>query len=155
MVGYGSRVSRQQSQLYMQELDALYKTCLDWSDGFLPSARREYDEFLSGNIEDEDIPAQRVESLAYSTTFMLILAGCYHDWMEERDDWMLLANFLKDARLDTGGGRGTLLVDAGAMLPGDNTPSGRRQEVEGAIRYIIQHANQAADSRGLDEEPPW
>ena len=107
MVGYGSRVSRQQSQLYMQELDALYETCLDWSDNFLPSARWEYEGHLSGNIEDEDIPAQRVESLAYSTTFMRILAGCYHDWMEERDDWTPLANFLKDARLETGGDRGT------------------------------------------------
>ena len=100
-----------------------------------------------------DIPAQRVESLAYSTTFMLILAGCYHDWMKERDDWMPLANFLKDAQLETGGGRRTLLVNAGAMLPEDSAPSGRRQEVEGAIRYIIQRANQAADSRASDEEP--
>ena len=154
-VGYGRRVSRQQSQLHMQELDTLCESCLDWSDNFLPSARWEYDGLLSGNIRDEDIPAQRVESLAYSTTFMRILAGCYHDWMEERDDWTPLADFLRDARLETGGGRGTLLVDAGAMLPGDNAPSGRRQEVESAINYIIQHAKRPAQSDGLDDELPW
>ena len=107
------------------------------------------------DIEDEDIPAHRVESLAFSTTFMRILAGCYQEWMKERDDWMPLANFLKDARLETGGGRGTLLVDAGAMLPGDNAPSGRRQEVEGAISYIVQHAGQTANSDAFDEELPW
>ncbi len=154
-VGYRSRVSRQQSQLYMQELDALYESCLDWSDNFLPGARWEYEGLLSGNIRDADIPAQRVESLAYSTTFIRILAGCYHDWMEDRDDWTPLANFLKDARLETGGGRGTLLVDGGAMLPGDNAPSGRRQEVESAIKYINQHASQAAESDGDDDELPW
>ena len=154
-VGYGSRVSRIQSELYMQDLDALYKTCLDWSDKFMPSARWEYDGLLLGNIGDEEIPAQRVESLAYSTTFMRILAGCYHDWGEAESDWMPLASFLKDARLETGGGPGTLLVDAGAMLPGDNAPSGRRQEVEGAIKYIVQHAGQTANPDVFDDELPW
>ena len=143
-VGYRSRVSRVQNDLYMQDLDGLYETCLTWSDEFMPSARWEYDGILSGNIKGEDIPAHRAESLAYSTTFMRILAGCYHDWMEENDDWTPLAQYLKGARLETGGGPGTLLVDAGAMLPGDNAPSGRRQEVEGAIKYIVQHASEAA-----------
>ena len=44
--------------------------------------------------------------------------------------------------LETGGGHGTLLVDAGAMLPGDTVPSGRRQEVESAIRYVVQRAKE-------------
>ena len=143
-VGYGSRVSRVQNDLYMQDLDGLYESCLTWSDEFLPNARWEYDGILSGNIKNEDIPAHRAESLAFSTTFMRILAGCYHDWMEEKDDWTPLAEYLKGARLETGGGHGTLLVDAGAMLPGDNAPIGRRQEVEGAIKYIVLHASEAA-----------
>ncbi len=154
MVGYGSRVSRLQSELYMQDLDALYETCLDWSDKFMPSARWEYDGLLSGTIEDENIPAHRVVSLAFSTTFIRILAGCYQAWTKESDDWMPLANFLKDARLETGGGPGSLLVDAGAMLPEDNAPSGRRQEVEGAIKYIVQHAAQTANSDAFDETLP-
>ena len=154
MVGYGSRVSRLQSELYMQDLDALYETCLDWSDKFMPSARWEYDGLLSGTIEDENIPAHRVVSLAFSTTFIRILAGCYQAWTRESDDWMPLANFLKDARLETGGGPGSLLVDAGAMLPGDNAPSGRRQEVEGAIKYIVQHAAPTANSDAFDETLP-
>ena len=144
-VGYGSRVSRVQDNLYMQDLDKLYKSCLAWSDEFMPSARWEYGGLLSGTIKNEDIPTHRAESLAYSTTFMRILAGCYHDWMKEKDDWTPLVKYIKDARLETGGGPGTLLVDAGAMLPGDTAPSGRRQEVEGAIKYIVQRATEAAD----------
>ena len=144
-VGHGSRVSRVQSNLYMQDLDKLYESCLAWSDEFMPSARWEYDGLLSGNIKNEDIPTHRAESLAYSTTFMRILAGCYHDWMEEKDDWAPLAKYLKDAGLETGSGHGTLLVDAGAMLPGDTAPGGRRQEVEGAIKYIVQRATEAGD----------
>ena len=144
-VGYRSRVSRLQSDLFMQDLYGLYESCLDWSDNFLPNARWEYAGILSGDIKNEEIPAHRAESLAYSTTFVRILAGCYHDWMEQEEDWNPLANYLKGASLETGGGRGTLLVDAGAMLPGDTAPGGRRQEVEGAIKYIVQQAGKASN----------
>ena len=144
-VGYRSRVSRLQSDLYMQDLDGLYKSCLAWSDNFLPNARWEYAGILSGDIKGEEIPAHRAESLAYSTIFVRILAGCYHDWMGQEDDWNPLANYLKGASLETGGGHGTLMVDAGAMLPEDTVPSGRRQEVEGAIKYIVQQAGKASN----------
>ena len=144
-VGYRSRVSRLQSDLYMQDLDGLYESCLDWSDNFLPNARWEYAGILSGDIKGEEIPAHRAESLAYSTIFVRILAGCYHDWMGQEDDWNPLVNYLKGASLETGGGHGTLMVDAGAMLPEDTVPSGRRQEVEGAIKYIVQQAGKASN----------
>ena len=139
-VGHGRRVSRTQRELYMQDLDRLYSSCLDWSDDFLPTTRWEYAALLSGVIKNEDIPVHRAESLAFSTIFLRILAGCYHDWMEENSDWTLLTNYLNGTSLETGAGHGTLLVDAGAMLPGDTAPIGRRQEVEGAIAYIIQRA---------------
>ena len=74
---------------------------------------------------------------------MRILAGCYYDWIAEEEDWTPLYNFLQGASLEAGGGQGTLLVDAGAMLPRDTVPSGRRQEVEGAIRYIVRQAKEA------------
>ena len=154
-VGYGSRVSRLQSELHMQELDTLYERSLNWSDKFMPSARLEFDGLVSGNIEDEDIPINRAESLAYSTTFIRIIAGCYHTWMQQEEDWTPLASFIRAARLETGGGRGNLLVDAGAMLPGETAPSGRRQEVEGAIKYIVQHAGKATNSDSFDDELPW
>ena len=67
----------------------------------MPSARCEFEGLLSGDIKNEDIPAYRVESLAYSTTFMRILAGCYHDWMGAKEDWTPLTKYLKGARLET------------------------------------------------------
>ena len=54
-----------------------------------------------------------------------------------------LAEIIRSKR--SPGGHGTLTVDAGAMLPGDTVPSGRRQEVQGAIRYIVQRAGEAAN----------
>ena len=66
-VGYRTRVSRVQSNLYMQDLDNLYKSCLAWSDDFMPNARWEYAGLLSGDIKSQDIPSYRAESLAYST----------------------------------------------------------------------------------------
>ena len=138
--GYGNRVSRDQSEKYMDDIDDLYRQCLIWSDEFMPAARREYAGLLSGEIKGEDVPVWRAESLAYSTTFMRILAGSYHDWMEQEDDWTSLAHFLNVANLDVGGGYDSLLVDAGAMMPGDTSPIARRQEVENAIRYIVRQA---------------
>ena len=92
--GYGRRVSRGQSEGLMHDIDGLYEQCLVWSDGFMPAARREYGNLLIGELKNEDIPALRVKSLAYSATFMRILAGCYHDWMAEETDWKPLATFL-------------------------------------------------------------
>ena len=142
--GYGRRVSRGQSEALMHDIDGLYEQCLAWSDGFMPAVRWEYGYLLTGELTNENIPALRVESLAYSATFMRILAGCYHDWMAEETDWKPLAAFLEATSLDVGGGEGTLLVDAGAMLPGGTSPMARRQEVESAIRYIVRQAKASA-----------
>ena len=142
-VGYGKRVSRVRSDLYMQDLDVLFESCLTWSDEFMPRARWEYGAILAGGIKGEEIPQLRQESLALSTIFMRILAGCYRNWVSEEEDWTPLTKFLEGSSLEAGGGQGTLLVEAGAMLPGDNGPSGRRQEVEGAIRYIVRKAKES------------
>ena len=143
--GYGGRVSRGQIERHMDKIDLLYLNCLIWSDGFMPEARHEYDGLLSDKIKDEDVPSWRAESLAYSTTFMRILAGAYHDLIPQEDNrepredgWKPLADFMKEANLDVGGGYGSLLVDAGAMMPGDTSPIARRQETENAIRYIVR-----------------
>lgn len=143
--GYGNRVSRGQSERYMDDIDDLYQQCLVWSDDFMPATRHEYAGLLSGEIKGEDVPSWRAESLAYSTTFMRILAGSYHDWTEQEIDWKPLARFLNGANLDVGGGHGSLLVDAGAMMPGDTSPIARRQEVENAIRYIVRQAKTASE----------
>ena len=140
-VGIGGRVSRDRNDEYMQDLDALYQRCLDWADGFLPSAREEYERLISGDVATDEIPTMRGSSLAFSATFLRILAGCYHDWRRRGfDDWQPLAQFVRTASLRPGGGHGSLLVDAGAMAPGDSSPVARRQEVQGAVNYIVGKA---------------
>ena len=55
--GYRSRLSRLQRDLYIQDLDGRYESCLDWSDNLLPNARWEYAGILSGGVKNEEIPA--------------------------------------------------------------------------------------------------
>lgn len=139
-VGYSGRVSQERKHSYRYELPELQKLCLTWADEFLPAAREEYAGLLAGEIETADIPDWRSRSLAFSTTTMNIFAGCYHDWIADGSDWKPLAEFIRRAFLKSGSGAGALLVDAGVVAPGGTSPVGRRQEVAGAIRYILQKA---------------
>ena len=144
-IGYNGRNSRDRNETYMLNLDDLYERCLAWSDEFMSTARKEYAGLISGEIKNADIPRQRSDSFAYSATFMRILAGCYHDWGIKNADWKPLAAFLQDALLEPDSGRGALLVDAGVVTPDRMSLISRRQEVAGAIRYIVQQAETAND----------
>lgn len=150
-VGHHRRVSRARNDTYMSDLDNLYGRCLTWADEFMPTARREYADLLSGEIKNDKIPSWRVTSLAYSPAFMRILAGCYHDWIAENADWRPLAAFLQEASLEPGSSHG-LLVDAGVVPPQGTSLISRRQEEAEAIRYIVQEAKEA--DRLTDESSP-
>ena len=144
-VGINGRVSRGLNDEYMQNLVALNQKCLTWADEFLPSAREEYEGLVSGSITSDEIPTLRRTSLAYSATFIRTLAGCYHLWLRTvSENWKPLAQFVREASLRPEGGRGSLLVDAGAMAPGDSSLAARRQEVQGAINYIVAKATETA-----------
>lgn len=144
-LGYGRRNTRDRNRIYMLggEGDDLFERCRVWADDFMPKARKEYAGLAYGETADEQIPYQRAESLAYSATFMRILAGCYHDWRAISDDWEPLAAFIWNANLEPGGGYGALPADSGAMMPGGTSLIARRQEIAGAIRYIVREAKQA------------
>lgn len=139
-VGYRGRVSQPRKQSYMYELSKFQDLCLAWADEFMPAAREEYEGLLTGEIENAEIPEWRSRSLAFSVTTMNIFAGCYHDWIADGSDWKPLAEFIRRASLKSGGVNGALLVDAGVVAPGGTSPVGRRQEVAGAIRYILREA---------------
>lgn len=144
-VGTRGRVSRERNSEYMQNLDELYGRCLLWADEFLPAAREEYAELVNGEIVNDEIPALRRRSLAFSATFIRILAGGYQQWVSRvSEDWEPLAQYVHQAILTPRAGYGALLVDAGAMAPGESSPSARRQEVQGAINYIVAEARKAA-----------
>ena len=142
-VGHSRRISRQYNTAHILDINELHQRCLIWADEFMPAARREYASLLSGEVKNSEIPSKRAASLAYSVTFMRILAGCYHDWTAENTDWKPLANFLREASLEPGSDRGALLVDAGVVAPRGMSLLARRQEVETAIRYIVRQAKSA------------
>ena len=142
-VGIRGRLSRERNDECMQNLDSVYQSCLNWSDEFLPACREEYEGLVNGERDSSEIPAMRRRSLAFSVTFISILAGSYHLWSQVSQDWKPLAQYIRKAALTPGGGYGSLLVDAGAMAPGDTSPVSRRQEVQGAINYIVAEARKA------------
>ena len=144
-IGYDGRNTRARNRTFMlnSESDDLFARCLTWADNFMPQARQEYDSLALGEATDDQIPHQRTGSLAYSVSFMRILAGCYHDWRAENDDWEPLAAFIRGACLEPGSGRGALLVDAGIVQDGGTTLVGRRQQFTAAIKHIVRAAKQA------------
>ena len=142
-VGIRGRVSRERNTDYLQGLDELCRRCSVWADEFLPAAREEYAGLVNGEIDNDTIPSLRRQSLAFNATFIRIMAGCYQYWLREvSQDWEPLAYYVHESVLTPGGGD-SLLVDAGAMVPGHSSPVARHQEMEGAINYIVQEARKA------------
>lgn len=139
-VGYSGRVSRDRNDGYMLNLDQLYEKSLEWADDFMPSARDEYDDLISGEIDNSDIPGQRAETMAYNATVIRIFAGCYYEWTKDGDEWEPLAQFLRGVSLRPGVDQGSLLVDAGVVAPGGISPTAQRRTVVQAIDYIVQQA---------------
>ena len=144
-VGFRGRVSLERNEEYLQDLDALYSRCLSWADEFLSAAREEYEGLVNGKFDNNEIPNLRRNSLAFSVTFIRILAGAYHQWIQGGSkDWKPLAEYVRKANLTPGSGPGALLVDAGNMAPGGASPVARRQEVQAAINYIVAQAQKPA-----------
>lgn len=139
-VGYGGRVSRSRNDGYMLELDALFERCWTWADDFMPSARSEYNDIMSGEIDNSDLPALRDETMAFNATVIRMFAGVYHEWLQEGLDPDSLAKFLREASLKPRVRRGSLLVDAGAVPPGSLAPTAVRIIIQDAIDYIVKKA---------------
>ena len=138
-VGYGRRVSRDLNETYMQDLDSLQERCRVWADEFMPAAREEYSGLLSGEIDSSEIPHLRIMTFAYSMAFIRVVAGCYRLWVRKYNSWKPLADFIGKASIDHGSRHG-LLVDAGLVNPDGTTLFARRQELAGAIDYIVSAA---------------
>ena len=149
VVGYRGRVSKDTNDKYMLNLDDLYKRCWVWADDFMPSARKEYEGLMAGEIDNSDIPQQRSETLAYNVPIIRFLAGCYHEWVEDGGDWRPLAKFLRSASLKPKSGEGALLVDARLVAPGGITPHPSMQVATSAIEYVVHRAKEFNNERKL------
>jgi DGQHR domain-containing protein len=139
-VGIKGRVSKERNNEYLTNVDELVDRCWAWSDEFMPAVREEYDDLLVGEIDNSEIPEMRSRTMAFNATVIRILAGCYHEWTKGCADWQPLADFIRAASLRPGAGEGTLLVDAGAVIPGGVSPIGRQAQMVDAVDYIVRQA---------------
>ena len=144
-VGYKGRVSKDRNDSYMLDLDSLYERCLTWADDFMPTARDEYNDLMTGETDNSDIPQKRAKTMAYNAAVIRILAGCYYEWTKDGDDWKPLAEFFRDASLAPGCHSGTLLVDAGIVAPGGISPAAQQGLVAQGIDYIVRRAKEESD----------
>ena len=145
-VGYSGRVRRERNDDHMLDLDALYDQCLAWADDFMPAARKEYDDLMAGETDNSEIPKLRPTTFAFNASVVRIFAGSYYEWTKGGDAWKPLAEFIRQSSLTPGKaeGEGSLLVEAGVVVPGGTTPLPRAQEVKGAISHIVAQARSAS-----------
>ena len=141
-IGFRGRVSKIRNEEYLLDIEALYERCLTWADDFMPTARAEYNDLMAGEIDNSDIPAERAKTMAFNATAIRILAGCYHDWTRDGDDWSILADFLRDASMKPGVRKGSLLVDVGVVAPGGTSPVAQSSLVIRAIEHIVELARE-------------
>lgn len=144
-VGYRGRVSKDRNDEYMLELDSLYERCLTWSDDFMPIARNEYNDLMVGEVDNSEIPEERAKTMAYNATVIRILAGCFHEWTKDGDDWRPLAEFLRNSSMRPGVRTGSLLVEIGVVAPGGTSPVAQRESVIRAIESIVKRAKRTAN----------
>ena len=143
-VGIKGRVSKERNDEHLTKIDELVDRFWVWSDEFMPAARQEYDDLLAGEIDNTEIPEMRSSTMAFNATVIRILAGCYHEWVNDGSDWKPLAGFIRNSSLQPGATEGTLLVDAGAVIPGGVSPIGRQSQMAAAVEYIVHHARGAS-----------
>ena len=140
--GYKSRVSRDRNEELMHDLEALYDRCLSWADDFLPAARSEFNDLLTGDLDNEEIPRLRPQTFAYNSTVIRVIAGCLFEWREQGLDESLLTKFLSDASLDRRSATGNLLTESG-MVTANGTVLASNPIVMQAITHIVQKAQQS------------
>lgn len=143
--GYYGRVSRTRNAELFSDYSDVVGYGMDFFDEFLPAAIKEFDLLLSEEMTSEDIPDKRQISFAFNVTVLRVLAGCYYAWGVENRQ--ALTDFLRAQHFDKGRRRNAILVKSGLVAPGANTPQARRQEVQGAIRHIIDEARKYQNSQ--------
>ena len=137
--GYKSRVSKDRNEDLMLDLDALNDRCLSWADDFLPAARQEFNDLLTGDIDNEEIPKLRPTTFAYNSTVIRVISGCLHEWRNLGRNDISLAQFFSGASLDRRVNSGNLLVESG-MVTANGTVLASNPIVMDAIGYIVNQA---------------
>lgn len=148
-VGFKGRVSNERNEEYMLDIESLYEKCLLWADDFMPAARDEYNDLMTGDTDNAEIPDRRTFTMAYNATVIRLFSGCYHEWTKKGEDWKPLAKFLRDASLVPGETSGTLLVETGVVAPGGISPAAQQSLIVNAIDHIIQQTRKAVSEPNI------
>ena len=137
--GYGGRASRERIREAQHNYQELIDVGIEWADDFLPSARKEYEELISIEVEEDFVSENRSEHVTYRASIMQMLAGCLYDWNESGLPWQDLASWLRNAdfnlKSDT-----CIFLETGMLIHGDSTLISRKQYIERTINHIVNQA---------------
>lgn len=139
--GYGGRASRARILEAQHKYEDLIDMGIHFADEFLPSAREEYAELCSIELEEDFVAKNRPHYFAYSVTAIQLLAGCYFRWVELGRKSDELANWLQQADFDVES-EDCLFRKAGMLTVGKNTLVSQSQTVKMAVEYIVVRALQ-------------
>ena len=140
--GYGGRASRARIVEAQHKYEDLIVGGIHFADHFLPSARKEYAELCSIELEEDFVAKNRPYFFAYSVTAIQLLAGCHYRWVELGRTSDELANWLQQADFDVES-EDCLFRKAGMLTVGKNTLVSQSQTVKAAIEYIVLQALQS------------
>ncbi len=137
--GYRGRASRARILEAQSNYEELIDLGIAWADDFLPSARKEYDELCSIELEEDFVANNRSNFSAYNVTVLQMLADCYYRWNEYGRPVEELASWLRQADFDLNSDdcifRQTDMVTAGKP-----TLVSRWREINATIEYIVEQA---------------
>lgn len=140
--GYGGRASRARILEAQHKYEDLIDLGIHFADDFLPSARQEYAELSSIDLEEDYVARNRPHYFAYSVTAIQLLAGCHYRWVELGRDTGELACWLQEADFDLES-EDCLFRKAGMLTVGKNTLVSQSQTVKVAVEYIVVQALQS------------
>lgn len=137
--GIGSRASRDRIRETEDNYQELIDTGITWADDFLPNARKEYEDLLSIELEEDFVANNRSKTVCYSVTVLQLMAGCFHEWHVLRRPWQELAGWLREADFNVDSEE-CIFLKTGMLLRGDSTLVNQRQRTRATIIHIVNQA---------------
>ena len=142
--GLGSRASRDRIRETEDNYQELIDTGITWADEFLPRVRKEYEDLLSIELEEDFVAKNRAKTVFYnhSATALQLMAGCFHEWQrpwQELADWLREADFNVDSEKCIF--RQTGMVTTGAT--GNAIFISQQRLIKATIIHIVNQASLA------------
>ena len=137
--GFGSRASRDRIREAENNYQELIDIGITWADDFLPNARKEYEDLLSIELEEDFVAKNRSKTVCYSVTVLQLMAGCFHEWHVLRRPWQELAGWLREADFNVDSEE-CIFLKTGMLIRGDSTLVSQRQRTRATIIHIVNQA---------------